>query len=234
MLLNASTVWPWLPLTLPPGPCRGAPQGGQEFAPSEFCWLAGLWNSCLIQSHPSIYTQWQHPDLLTSTAVPVLLSCLLTVLCQEVRKRNSRLSGVTGCHFPWECSGSIFSAWQKQSPLVKPRLLCCWGCKRLHPRGAIKCDFAAYQAGENGSPWSGEHTLINTSNRSRPGITALSAGGSKLSDYTRAAYPLFGKEQVPYKQKCLPREKILLYSMLSTIQLIQIMFRFKIKCRLSF
>lgn len=177
----------------------------------------------------SVVTPWS----VTFRAMPVLLSYLLTVLCQKVRT-NSRLSGVAGCHFPWECSGSIFSAWQIQRPLVKRRLLCCWGCKRLHPRGAIKCDFAVYQAGKNEPPGSGEHTLINASNRSRLGITALSDEGSKLSDYTRAAYPLFGKEQVPYKQKRLPREKMLLYCMLSTMQLIQIMFGFKRKCSLSF
>lgn len=57
----------------------------------------------------------------------------------------------------------------------------------------------------------GEHTLINARDRSGLGITALSDGGSKWSDYSRAAYPLFGKEQ-----KCLAREiRILLYSMLS-------------------
>lgn len=167
-------------LKLPPGPCRSALQSGWECAPFEFCWLAGLWNSCVIQSHPSTDTQWLHPGLLSSRATPVLLSCLLTVFCQEERKRSCRLSGVTGCHFPWECS---------------------WGCKRLHPRGTTKHHFAACQAGETRSPRSGEHTPINASNRSRLGITAFSDGGSKLSDYTRAAYPLFGKDMFSKRNK---------------------------------
>lgn len=187
------------------------------------------------------------PFHLHSVVAPGPLHCLLeqrqcycsvcSVFCQEVRKRNSRLSGVTACHFPRECSSSIFSAWQKESPLVRLRLLCCWGCKRLHPRGTIKCDFAAYQGGETRSPGSGEHTPlpVNSSDRSRLGIVALSDGGRKLSNYTGAAYPLFGKEQVPYKQKCLARAvRILLYSMLSTIQLIQILIGFKRTSSLSF
>ena len=106
---------------------------------------------------------------------------------------------------------------EKRVLLLNPDHCAAGNARDCCQKETLKFDFAAYRVRETRAPGSGKHTPmpINASYRSSLRITALADGGRKLSNYMRVVYPLFGKVQVPYKQKCLVREiRILLYNIL--------------------
>lgn len=213
VLSKIPSVWPWLPLKLPPGPYRTAPRVGKRALFSHLS-SAGLQEFGMPPpSKANLRFALSGQDLTTC----LLKQCqcyrpiCITAFSREVSRRNSRLSGFTS---PESAAAPAAVHAEKRVLLWNPDHCAAgntWDCCQ---KETIKFDFAAYQVRETRAPGSGKRVPmpVNASYRFSLGIMPFSDGGRKLTNYMRVVYPLFGKVQVLYKQECSVREiRILLY-----------------------
>lgn len=137
-------AWPWLPLKLPPAPCRSA-RRLVERTPLLTGLLLGCGSEELLLEMPLP----SKANLLFAPSDQILTTWLLkqcqhyftfclTASSQKMRRRNSRLSAGTAFPFPWEHGSSYCSACWEESPCIKPRCHCCCKHKNLLSKGKQK------------------------------------------------------------------------------------------------